>query len=255
MLQALFKKKLAQTFKNSSFEHSEDSKTSSVFGLLQYLPSQTMWELLQESCGNKSLLMENPGELLQIYFWPKWSANGSQISKSSYVEPDVFCEFENFNLIIEAKKDDQFGQYNQQWEREIKAYLKEYSDSPKKMYFLAFGGNRILESEKINIDDKEYTILRASWQRLLNAIQKSKKEHSNQIERLFSDIILAFEKHNFFCLEWYETLPKKYIDQESVTIINSWKFTNSDFLNNFYDKNYINIKNSSKNTLSLWQTY
>jgi len=42
MLQALLKHKLKEAFRDSNFEPSEDSKTSSVFGLLQYLPAQIM---------------------------------------------------------------------------------------------------------------------------------------------------------------------------------------------------------------------
>lgn len=255
MLQALLKHKLKEAFRNSSFEPSEDSKTSSVFGLLQYLPAQIMWNLLRQSCGNKSSLMENSGELLQIHFWARWSAKCDDISNSNYVEPDVFCEFENFNLIIEAKKDDQFGQYDQQWENEIKAYSNEYPDNKKELYFLAFGGNKTLKSKKINVRGQEHNVFFASWQNLLNAVQKLRKEHNCHTERILSDIVLAFEKHNFFCLEWLETLPNKHISQESIANIDSWKFSNLDFLNNFNDNNLINIDNNSKNIFVLWKTH
>ena len=105
MLQALLKNKLKEAFRDSYFEPSEDSKTSSVFGLLQYLPAQTMWNLLRQSCGNNSSLIEKSGGLQNIQFWERWLAEGDEISNSSFVEPDVFCEFDEFNLIVEAKKD------------------------------------------------------------------------------------------------------------------------------------------------------
>ena len=81
MLLALLKHKLNEAFRDSYFEPSEDSKTSSVFGLLQYLPAQIMWNLLRESCGNSSSLIEESGELQDIHFWARWSAEGDEIYK------------------------------------------------------------------------------------------------------------------------------------------------------------------------------
>ena len=255
MLQALLKHKLKEAFRDSYFEPSEDSKTSSVFGLLQYLPAQIMWNLLRQSCGNKSLLKENSGELQDIQFWARWSAEGDEISNSSYVEPD-FCEFDNFNLIVEAKKDDNSGQYEQQWRNEISAYLNEYPDKQKELIFVAFGGNKTLKTRKLSVNGKEYFVFSASWQNLMNAIEKYKKESFGMEKRLLSDIILAFEKHNFFCLEWLETLSiKKSISQESVNIIDFWRFRNVNFLNHFYKNNNFYINSNSINILALWKTH
>ena len=177
MLQALLNHKLKEAFRDSDFEPSEDSKTSSVFGLLQYLPAQTMWSLLRQGCGNNSsLIKKNPGELKDIKFWPRWSANGDEILNSRYVEPDVFFEFENFNLIVEAKKDDNFGQYEQQWKNEVSSYLNEYPDTEKDLVFIAFGGNKTLAPSILYVKEKEYIMFSASWINLLNAINKYKKE-------------------------------------------------------------------------------
>ena len=256
MLQALLKHKLKEAFRDSYFEPSEDSKTSSVFGLLQYLPSQILWNLLRQSCGNNSLLIETSGELQDIQFWARWSAEGDEIPNSSYVEPDVFCEFDNFNLIVEAKKDDHSGQYEQQWKNEINAYLNEYPDNKKKLIFIAFGGNKTLKTRKLPVKGQEYIVFSASWQNLLNAIDKYKKESFGIEKRLLSDIILAFEKHKFFCLEWLETLSnKKYISQASTKVMYFWKFSSIDFLNNFYENNNININSNFKNIFALWQTH
>jgi len=256
MLQALLKHKLKEAFRDSYFEPSEDSKTSSVFGLLQYLPAQIMWNLLRQSCGNNSLLIEKSGELQDIQFWARWSAEGDEISNSSYVEPDVFCEFDEFNLIVEAKKDDNSGQYEQQWKNEISAYLNEYSDDEKELIFIAFGGNKTLKTRKLSVKGREYIVFFASWQNLLNATDKCKKESFGTERRLLSDIILAFEKHNFFCLEWLETLSnEKCISQKSVKVIDFWKFSSIDFLNSFYESCNHNINSNSKNTFALWQTH
>ena len=256
MLQALLKHKLKEAFRDSYFEPSEDSKTSSVFGLLQYLPPQIMWNLLRQSCGNNSSLIEKSGALQDIKFWAKWSAEGDEISNSSYVEPDVFCEFDEFNLIIEAKKDDNSGQYEQQWKNEISAYLNKYPDDEKNLIFIAFGGNKTLKTRMLSVKGQEYLIFSASWQNLLNAINKYKKKCYGIEKRLLSDIVLAFEKHNFFCLEWLETLSnKKCISQNSINIIDFWKFSSIDFLNNFYVNCNHNIKSNFKNIFALWQTH
>ena len=256
MLQALLKHKLKEAFRDSYFKPSEDSKTSSIFGLLQYLPSQIMWNLLRQSCGNNSSLIQESGELQDIQFWARWSAEGAEISNSNYVEPDVFCEFDEFNLIIEAKKDDNSGQYEQQWKNEISAYLNEYPDNKKKLIFVAFGGNKTLRTRKLSVKGQEYIVLSASWQNLLNTIDKYKKECFGIEKRLLSDIILAFEKHNFFCLEWLETLSnEKCISKERIKIIDFWKFSSIDFLNNFYENCNHNINSNSKNIFTLWQTH
>ena len=207
MLQALLNNKLKSTFKNDSFKPSEDSKTSSVFGLIQYLPAQTMWDLLRQSCGDNHMLIKESGRLQDIKFWPRWSAEGNEITNSNYVEPDVFCEFEKFDLIIEAKKDDGSGQYEQQWENEINAYLNEYSNNEKILVFIAMGGNETLTHHKICLNAREYPMYHASWQNLLENIVKFKNGNCNNEEnRILSDIISAFEKHGHFSLKWLETL-------------------------------------------------
>lgn len=58
MLQALLHKKLKNSFENPHFRPSEDTLTSSVLGLMQYLPDAVFWELLRSSCGMSSNLPE-----------------------------------------------------------------------------------------------------------------------------------------------------------------------------------------------------
>ena len=216
MLQALLKHKLKDSFKNCSFEPSEESKTSSVFGLLQYLPAQTMWDLLRQSCGKNPPPIKDSGDNVMIHFWPRWNTR-------TYREPDVFFEFERFNVIVEAKKDDYFGQDKEQWKNEIDAYRSMYPKDDKELIFIAFGGNQSLISQKLI---KKSHVCLASWQNLLNAIDKINKECSNnEQKRILSDIIRAFNKHNFFCIEWLETLgiDKKNININSKNIFESWK--------------------------------
>jgi len=228
MLHALFKSKLKDSFTDPHFLPSEDSKTSCVFGLLQYLPAQIMWNLIRHSCGQNSELPKQSGELLNIEFWAKWSAKGNDITNTNFVEPDVFCEFEEFDLIIEAKKDDQYGQYKQQWKNEIQAYYNEMDNKNKKLIFIAFGGNNSLQENNIIIKDKTVPIYKASWLNLLQAITNEAGNKSEK--RLLNDIISAFEKHGFFCLEWFETI-----------------------LQDFCDNNKFNVNSNSKNIFLRWQ--
>jgi len=208
MLQAFLKNKL----KDSSFEPSEDSLTSSVFGLMQYLPAQTMWNLLRESCVDKSSLVEISGDLREIDFWPNWVAKGKDISNERFVEPDVFCEFENFDLIVEAKRGDhQSKQSEYQWINEINAYMNEYPDRKKPLIFFAIGGIKTFKTQIITVRSGKQAVFSVSWQNLLNTVYKHKKECSNHELRILSDIIQTCEKHGVYSMEWLKILVQ-YID-------------------------------------------
>lgn len=168
----------------------------------------------------------------------------------------MFCEFNNFNVIIEAKKTDHSGQDEQQWKNEIASYLNEFPDNKKKLYFLAFGGSKTLTSKTIKVREQDIDIYFSSWQSLLNSVQKlAKKEANKHTKRLLSDIILAFEKHNFFCLDWLETLNKSDLSLECIKGIDSWKIRDTNLLDDFYSKNKLNLNNNSINIISLWQTH
>ena len=74
MLQALLHKKLKDSFENPHFKPSEDSLTSSVMGLMQYLPDDIFWDLLRSSCGRSSNLPESVGAIMSVNFWDRWDA-------------------------------------------------------------------------------------------------------------------------------------------------------------------------------------
>ena len=220
MLQALLKHKLGRAFGSGCFEPSEDSKTSSVLGLLQYLPAQAMWDLLRQSCGESASLPEKSGELSDIQFWPRWSLENQ-------MELDVFCEFENFNLIVEAKKYDNAGQYDQQWEKYTRAYHEIYGGGGKELVFIALGGNETLVWRKIRFSKgREQRVFCASWQNLLDLAKGKSNYAAGNERRVLSDIILAFEAHGHFCMEWPETLSgynRTETYDKSQTTITSWK--------------------------------
>lgn len=145
MLQALFHSKLKDSFKATGFTPSEDSLTSSVFGTLQYLPDDTLWRIIRNSCGEgKENLPETIGEIEYIDFWPKYrDVEGT--ANSNFVEPDVLLATERYYVIIEAKKYDGGGQYQTQWKNEIRAVYNE--DDTKEIMFVAIGGNPTLDEQ------------------------------------------------------------------------------------------------------------
>ena len=90
MLQALLNNKLKDSFKDPYFRPSEDTLTSSVIGLMQYLPNEVIWKLLSQACGMKSNLTLNLGNIISFHFgqdgmlWEQVILN--------FVEPDVWIE-------------------------------------------------------------------------------------------------------------------------------------------------------------------
>lgn len=147
------------------------------------------------------------------------------------VEPDVWIKLEKMHLIIEAKRYDGGGQYNEQWDREIKAllkHLKEKEDQPideQKIWLLALGGNtQTSELLQLKVEGKEYPIVRMHWQTLLEEVKKCTYEsspHSDVEKRICNDIIKAFEHFEFFALKWLDSLADTYKDTPAPTSIST----------------------------------
>ena len=88
MLQAILHKKSLGT--GAQYE---DALTSSIIGLLQYLPDKTFWEILYKASkyeANEDTLPEfsEVGVIKNISFWERMSAEGT--NNKSFVEPDVW---------------------------------------------------------------------------------------------------------------------------------------------------------------------
>ena len=158
MLQALLHKKLKASFENRTFKLSEDTLTSSVIGLLRYLPSEILASILKNACGICSSFPLEIGEVIDIRFWEHW--DGTNTSNSRLVEPDVLIVTEHYNIIIEAKKSDERGQYSEQWQKEIKAYRNSYSDDRRELILIALGGNVSLKEQVLRIGKDSITIFR-----------------------------------------------------------------------------------------------
>jgi len=231
MLQAILHKKAALKPRNNNQSEDasepktdnqpEDALTSSVIGLLQYLPDEVFWQILYEASGHMLPKFSEVGAIENISFWK--SMRSPELDRQS-VEPDVWIKLEKMHLIIEAKRHDGGGQYNAQWDREIKAllkYLEEEKDQPideQKIWLLALGGNNQTTEEPRTIEGREYSIVRMHWQTLLEEVKKCTDESSscsNAEKRICKDIIRAFEHFGFFALKWLDSLADR--DKERLS--------------------------------------
>lgn len=104
----------------------EDSLTSSVFERLALLSDENLWWVLRNACDKQALaatpLPDNVGKLEKIEFWPSWKPDSQLERNSSRVEPDVFLRFEQYDIIVEAKRHDFTQSQNiEQWQNELGA--------------------------------------------------------------------------------------------------------------------------------------
>lgn len=237
MLQALFKQKLGRAIQDGTFHGIEDTLTSSVIGLLQYLPDELFWKILRESCGaSKETLPEDVGNIMGVHFWERMDAEGTYNSQS--VEPDVWIETNLYDVIIEAKRSDSSkdnAQSKYQWFNEIVALENSYGGHLEKgLIFLAIGGNDSLQNQVC--PEKDYTIYTASRFDLLGVILKFKEtlsgvESSTQYVRLLDDIIQALQYHGVFHTVWLNTLHKEPINFDAERFLNDkWEFDKEDLL-------------------------
>lgn len=211
MLQAILRKKNLRT---PTGKRSEDALTSSIIGLLQYLPDETFWQILYEASGHTLPEFSDAGAIENISFWEEMSAKGTTNQRS--VEPDVWLELERIHLIIEAKRSEEKGQYEGQWLNEIQALLNTLAeDDERPIWLLALGGNYQTTEESRTIRGREYTIVRMHWQTLLEEVKKYTYESSSCSDaekRICKDIIKAFELFEYFSLKWLDSFADTYKD-------------------------------------------
>lgn len=189
----------------------EDSLTSTVFDLLKYLPTEIFWSILKKSLYHQDLPRIS-GEIKEFIYWPKWNADDTDNER--YVEPDLFIRFEEFDLIIEAKRHNENQQRENQISDQIQAYYNEYEDEEKDLYYIQVGGLLHLNEEKPKLyKDKNIVICKTNWTRLLDQIvvEKNKLENINysqlnSYKRIFDDLIKGFEMHGFFKKLWLDSL-------------------------------------------------
>lgn len=209
----------------------EDRKTSSVFENLMLLPDNVFWSILKTSCFFNNKILSNSGRLLFYNFWPHWDNTGTD--NSSYVEPDLFIRFEEFDVIIEAKYGDYGGQYLKQWNQELTAYDNEYGKEEKPVIFIAVGGNMSMNVEEITIRGKKFQIFKCNWLSLLIATNKYKGElkkisvpdmNISATLRLLENIILAFNINRVYNIDWFNSMAieKNIINPSSIDNIKKY---------------------------------
>ena len=217
----------------SNLQICEDSLTAAVFDGLKYLPTEIFYSILKNAL-YQDKLPKNPGELLEVLFWDKWDATNT--TNSTYVEPDILMKFDDLDIILEAKRYDNFQQNHHQMKDQIISYYNE-NDDDKKLYFVQLGGLHNTNDEKDFLyENRSITILKTNWTRIMNEVIK-KIDDFSKVElsqakaylRILMDIKKGLELHHFYAMKWFSD-----IDIHPI----------SDY--NFNTMNFLNLKNETK---------
>lgn len=163
MLQAILKGKIRGLFDKvqdgkpwrKAYSSYEDFLTASVVGRMTYLPGDILWKIIRSSALHCHL-GKYAGCLENVEFWPNWPLPERMRKTGIRREPDVFLEFEEYDVIVEAKRDDSLAQNENQWCDELFCYLnrpnsEERRDKPILLWVL--GGMGTLTTEK-TLDEK-----------------------------------------------------------------------------------------------------
>lgn len=216
---------------HSTYAHKytyEDPKTSSVFENLMLLPDNVFWHILKSSCFYNERMLTNSGRLLSYGFWAHWAhRDNTGTGNNTYVEPDLFIRFEEFDVIIEAKYGDYGGQYIKQWTQELTAYDNEYGKEKKPVIFIAVGGNMSMDIEEIKVRSRKHLIFKCNWLSLLIATNKYRSElkrisvpdmNTSATLRLLDNIILAFNINGVYNIDRFNTMAteKNIINSFSI---------------------------------------
>ena len=189
----------------------EDSMTSHVFDLMKYLPVELFWSIMKNSL-YQDKLPDYSGEIQNILFWEKWNAD--KTDNSRFVEPDLFLRFKNFDIIIEAKRYDDFQQIEQQHKAQMQSYINVFEKDKKQLFYIQLGGlhNKDNVPNKI-FNNHEIIICKSDWSNILTQIVKEKENLENvnlsslvPCKRILEDLIIGFELHQFYKKSWLETL-------------------------------------------------
>jgi len=245
MLQAIYHNQVKSELRQY-LKIKEDTFTSAVLENLLLLPDELFLEILSNAA-EKPFEEKLLGNLLEYEFWPHWDAEGT--SNENYVEPDVFLRFEKADMIIEAKRYDTSDHDCSQWQNEIQAYFNEYrqeneneEENEKSLIFISLGGTKLTcEFENRNIS--HYHI---NWKRLHQEVQKTIDDLNNLkynqerkyflreytfIIRILKNVLLGFELHGFFPMEWFKDfnfvkVEKLFIEEyeKSLQVIKDWIF-------------------------------
>lgn len=203
----------------------EDSCTAGVFDILKYLPADLFWQILKSS-----LLLDTlpsvAGNIQHIEFWPKWSVKDiEEISNANYIEPDVFINFTDFDVIIEAKRYDEKQQNPKQHRDQLIAYFNEFKDNEtKEVYYILLGGLHLEDVRKeIIVKRRTVKLSKIKWSSLLTTIASLKKTierqdlvHQKPILLLLEDVINVLAIHGYHTKKWLSKMPKHTIKQTQL---------------------------------------
>lgn len=198
----------------------EDVLTASVFERIAYLPDEVFISFAKKLFDDRMDI----GALDDIVFWPGW--------QSRSVEPDVILKCGGQNIIVEAKRYDNFQQqYPKQLAREI---ITAYEIGITKPILLTVGGMsdyrpQSIANLKAQIDNAlnqplDYAFYAVSWQELYYNLQLAIDEMSSSpLNRLLSDIREAYAWHGIRHQprQWLRELKPTNITYEKMPKIQS----------------------------------
>ncbi|RYY41657.1 MAG: hypothetical protein EOO08_00570 [Chitinophagaceae bacterium] len=205
------------------FKTEEDSFTSSIFELLTYLPKDILWEVLTaaSSVYHEQHLPAKPSPLLSFEFWPHWNPDSTE--NVNFVEPDLLLEFEDYHIIVEAKRDD-FGetQWRGQWEKEVTSYCNQYQETFRKdVYLLAVAGLRPGQERqqaiKVDVLERFVPVSFTRWKDIRNVVLEITARVAKEpisvysgVLHVLNSLLLAFRVHGFSSALLLNTLPQSY---------------------------------------------
>lgn len=216
--------------KQGEFKSCEDSLTAVIFDTLKYLPTELFWKIIKNSLYHDKLPFAS-GELLSISFWDKWDAKNT--SNKKYVEPDVFLRFQEFDIIVEAKRYDKFQQNEDQLYKEIYSYQNQFESENKEIFFIQLGGlNTINDEDNREIKGKEVTICKTDWTRMLhqivslnNVLKETNLSAVKAYNRILQDCIKGFALHQFYEKSWLNDLkPTSSLINSSLSFHNNFSY-------------------------------
>ena len=227
------------TNEDGNFKDSEDFLTSSVFERLLLLPNKLIWKIVYESIFYNEGVHDDVGDLEEINYWPSWDANGTCNNKR--VEPDLFLRFNQYDVIIEAKRDNRNLQSYSQWINQIIAYNNEYKDDNKKVIFIALDGlNKNTYTENVKSFhskvDCELTydleglfnqdVVKSNWLQILKRVKENlESSNINETEKkVLEQLVLVFSLFGFSTGQWFETIPTHYNIEDKGKIFIEDKF-------------------------------
>lgn len=259
MFQAILNSKVRNNFGNgeadldwrSIYRQTEDFLTAAVFCRLTYLPGQILWSIICNAA-NMTIpdqgLPPDAGQLRQRAFWPRWELlEGEAIIGRR--EPDVYLEFENIHLLVEAKLGDHtLTQTPNQWAAEIAAYLhRQDRDSSVPVGLLAIGGMGREPNPVTVVTKREETqdllanmyhypnatvlLVACSWQSLLKALLQTLKSEDIELDishqYLIFDLIDVLRFHGIRNTHWLTELSQldpalREVSDDSIDLLGTW---------------------------------